>query len=741
MKRIFVSLISLLFAIQIVFAVNPPTRPDEGMWVPVWIENFNYPDMVRLGLKLKADEVYSNTKPSIKDAIVGLGSNEYKPSQGFFCSGVVVSPQGLVFTNHHCGYDAVQQVSTLEHDYLTNGFWATKLSEEIPIDEMTMSFVVRIEDVTGRVLKNVNDSMSISARDKAINKAIKEIENEASEKGKYDVVVKSMFEGNEYYLYVYETYKDIRLVGAPPSAIGKFGGDTDNWMWPRHTGDFSIFRIYTAPDGSPAEYSDKNIPLKPKKYLPVSIKGVEKNDFSMIFGFPGSTHRYITSQGVEQAINQNNPLIVKIRDKKLSIMRSYMDQDPKIKLQYSSKYAQTSNYWKYFIGQTKGLKRWDVYDRKKELENQFMNWVQQDATRQQKYGTCLKEIEDAYNLLAKYNKTMTYLEEALLQGPEFIYFGFDLLQLYSVLKNMENASKDEKAKIEGNAKLIAKNLNEKAEKYFKDYNANVDKDIFISMFEMYINDVPKDQQISTITTLEKKYKGDIKKWADDIYNKSILVDENRFNSFLQNPNLKTLENDLGFQLTISTLSSARSIWQEMAKAEDQQNEGYRKYIAGLREMMPNKAFYPDANSTMRMTYGTVQDYYPADAVHYNYVTTLAGVMEKEDPTNDEFIVPDRLKELYNKKDFGQYADKNGNIVTCFITNNDITGGNSGSGVIDANGNLIGLAFDGNWESMSGDILYETSVQRCISVDIRYVLFIIDKYAGATNLINELTLVK
>lgn len=741
MRKIFASIISLLFAIQIVFAANPPTKPDEGMWIPIWIEKFNYPDMVRLGFKLKADEVYSNTNPSIKDAIVGLGADQYKPSQGFFCSGVIVSPQGLVFTNHHCGYDAVQQVSTLEHDYLTNGFWATKLEEEIPIDEMTMSFVVRIEDVTGRVLKNVNDSMSLSARDKAIRKAIKEIENEASEKGKYDVVVKPVFEGNEYYLHVYETYKDIRLVGAPPSAIGKFGGDTDNWMWPRHTGDFSIFRIYTAPDGSPADYSENNIPLKPKKYLPVSIKGVEKNDFAMIFGFPGSTNRYITSHGVDQAINQNNPLIVNIRDKKLSIMKSYMNQDPKIKLQYSSKYAQTSNYWKYFIGQTKGLKRWDVYDRKKELESQFMNWVQQDATRQQKYGTCLQEIENSYNLLANYNKTMTYIQEALLQGPEFIYFGFDLLQLYSVLKNMENASKDEKAKIEGNAKLIAKNLNEKAEKHFKDYNSTVDKDIFIAMFEMYLKDVPKDQQISAINTLEKKYKGDLKKWADDIYNKSILVDQTRFNNFLQNPNLKTLENDLGFQITTSTLTSLRSMWQEISKAEDLQSEGYRKYIAGLLEMMPNKAFYPDANSTMRMTYGTVQDYYPADAVHYNYVTTLNGVIEKEDPTNDEFIVPDRLKELYNKKDFGQYADKNGNIITCFITNNDITGGNSGSGVIDAEGNLIGLAFDGNWESMSGDILFETSVQRCINVDIRYVLFIIDKYAGATNIINELTLVK
>lgn len=741
MRKIFASIISLLFAIQIVFAANPPTKPDEGMWIPIWIEKFNYPDMVRLGFKLKADEVYSNTNPSIKDAIVGLGADQYKPSQGFFCSGVIVSPQGLVFTNHHCGYDAVQQVSTLEHDYLTNGFWATKLEEEIPIDEMTMSFVVRIEDVTGRVLKNVNDSMSLSARDKAIRKAIKEIENEASEKGKYDVVVKPVFEGNEYYLHVYETYKDIRLVGAPPSAIGKFGGDTDNWMWPRHTGDFSIFRIYTASDGSPADYSENNIPLKPKKYLPVSIKGVEKNDFAMIFGFPGSTNRYITSHGVDQAINQNNPLIVNIRDKKLSIMKSYMNQDPKIKLQYSSKYAQTSNYWKYFIGQTKGLKRWDVYDRKKELESQFMNWVQQDATRQQKYGTCLQEIENSYNLLANYNKTMTYIQEALLQGPEFIYFGFDLLQLYSVLKNMENASKDEKAKIEGNAKLIAKNLNEKAEKHFKDYNSTVDKDIFIAMFEMYLKDVPKDQQISAINTLEKKYKGDLKKWADDIYNKSILVDQTRFNNFLQNPNLKTLENDLGFQITTSTLTSLRSMWQEISKAEDLQSEGYRKYIAGLLEMMPNKAFYPDANSTMRMTYGTVQDYYPADAVHYNYVTTLNGVIEKEDPTNDEFIVPDRLKELYSKKDFGQYADKNGNIVTCFITNNDITGGNSGSGVIDAEGNLIGLAFDGNWESMSGDILFETSVQRCINVDIRYVLFIIDKYAGATNIINELTLVK
>lgn len=740
MKRFFASLLLLLFVTQASFGLKPPTRPDEGMWIPVWIEELNYPEMARLGIKLSAEEVYSNTQPSIKDAIVGLGTRTYTPNLGFFCSGVVVSPQGMVFTNHHCGYDAIQKVSTLENDYLTHGFWASKLEEEIPIEGMTMSFVVKIEDVTARILRDIDDSMSYSSREKAINKAKKGIENEASEKGKYTAVVKPMFEGNEYYLYVYETYKDIRLVGTPPNAIGKFGGDTDNWMWPRHTGDFSIFRIYTAPDGSPAEFSKNNVPLKPKKYLPVSNQGVEKDDFAMIFGFPGSSNRYLTSDGVNIAINESNPLIVNIRDKKLEIMRSYMNKDPKIKLQYASKYAQISNYWKYYIGQTKGLKRWDVYNRKKELENQFINWVQQDQNRQQKYGTCLQEIKESYELIQNYNKTITYLEEAILQGPEFIYFGFDFLQLYALLKNLDNVDKNDKPKIEANIKLIAKDLSEKAKKHFKDYNVNVDKDIFIAMFEMYTSELPKEQQISAIKTLEKKYKGDIKRWADDIYRKSILVDETRLDNFLQNPKLKTLENDLGFQITLNTLSSLREIWQEMSRAEAKQKEGYRKYIAGLREMMPEKAFYPDANSTMRMTYGTVQDYFPADAVHYDFITTLKGVMEKEDPTNEEFIVPDKLKELYKSKDFGPYVDKNGNIITCFITNNDITGGNSGSPVIDANGHLIGLAFDGNWESMSGDILFETSVQRCINVDIRYVLFIIDKYAGATNILNELTII-
>lgn len=736
-KGILVFVLGILSYVFVpIFANNPP---DEGMWLPIWIEKYNYADMQRLGLKLKPEQLYSTSQPSIKDAIVGLGNVEYG-IQMFFCTGEVVSPKGLILTNHHCAYDAIQSLSTVEKDYLTNGFWATKFEEELPIEGMTVSFLIRIEDVTEQVLKDVTDQMSEEEREFQINKAIKRIEKEASEKGKYDVHVKSFFDGNEYYLYVYQTYKDVRLVGAPPSSIGKFGGDTDNWMWPRHTGDFTFLRVYSAPDGSPASFDKNNIPLVPKHYLPISLQGVQKGDFTMIFGFPGNTDRYLSSYGIEFQLTYHNPAVIKIRDTKLNILRSFMNSDKQIELQYASKYASSSNYWKYFIGQSKGLRLHDVQNRRKALEDEFMKWVEQDPKRKEKYGNIFADLQKGYEQLKTTGLYLKYLEEAVFQGPEFIYFSFGAYQLYGTLKSAEGASKDQKQKIQSQIQDIAQNFQKKVTKHFKNYNAEVDKQLFIALMKMTYEAIPADVRPDIFNKALKKHKGSFEGWANEVFSKSIFVNEQKLLNFLNNPSLKVMENDPGWQITLSMIQFIRNIYSEYQKIEQSINRANRLFVEGLRLMYPDKKFYPNANSTMRMTYGKVIDYYPADAVHYDYITTIHGIFEKEDPSNKEFIVDPKLKELYQKKDYGRYAMKDGNLPVCFITDNDITGGNSGSPVINAHGHLVGVAFDGNWESMSGDIQYEPSVQRTICVDIRYVLFVVDKFAGARNLIEEMTII-
>jgi len=698
------------------------TRADEGMWLPLFIERLNYVDMQKMGCHLTAEEIYSVNHSSLKDAIVQFGNG---------CTGEVISNEGLVITNHHCGLGSIQANSTVEHDYLTNGFWAKSKDEELTNDGLTVTFLVRIEDVTQQILGTLSDTMSEATRTKKIEEISNKLKAEATKDTKYDASVKSFFDGNEFYLFVYEIFKDIRLVGAPPTSIGDFGGDTDNWMWPRHTGDFSMFRVYTGTDGKPAEFSKNNIPLKPKYSLPISISGYKTDDFAMIMGYPGTTDRFLTSFGVKLALEQSNPSIVKIREKKLALIKADMDASPAVRIQYASKYQMTSNYWKYYIGQSKGLVHLKIYDAKKTIEDNFTTWVNSSKSNKEKYGEALTDIANAYTELTKYTKTRYYYTEGLLRGCEIIGFAGKFENLY----NEYCKDKPDNDKI---TKAIA-TLKSTAARYFKDYNAPTDQKLFAAMLELFYSDISPENYPDIFNTISKKYKNDFTKFATDVFLKSMFADEKKTGAFITNPDKKQLENDPGFKIMLSVMKKYREVNAKITIANNTLSKGNRLYVAGLKAMNPDKKYYPNANSTMRLTYGKILDYYPADAVHYDYFTTLKGVIDKEDSTNEEFIVPAKLKQLYQNKDYGKYAE-NGEMKVCFLTNNDITGGNSGSPVINGDGQLIGLAFDGNWEAMTNNIVYNPELQRTICVDIRYVLFIIDKYAGATNLIKEMNIV-
>ncbi|MFN2430548.1 MAG: S46 family peptidase, partial [Cryomorphaceae bacterium] len=587
-------------------------------------------------------------------------------------------------------------------------------------------------DVTADVLSAIEGIESESERDAAISEISKSLAEKAEEGTHYKAQVKSFYAGNEFYLFVYESFPDVRLVGAPPSSVGKFGGDTDNWMWPRHTGDFSLFRVYSGPDGMPAEYSEDNIPLKPKHSLPISLDGVEEGDFTMTFGYPGSTDRYLTSFGIEQAITKKNPAVVEIRDAKLKALKADMKESDAVRLKYASKYASIANYWKYFIGQTEQLKALDVKGKKAQLEADFNKWANADPKRKEKYGNALKLIEEAYQQTDNTILSSTYVVEAGILGADAILFAYRTnRQLQAYMEAEDREKKDE----------LKESLIAGAKEFFEEVNISTDKKLFAVTQDMYYQNVSEDQQPQYLKENGSKYAGKWMKFADKTYSKSIFTDMERMKSFLDKPKEKTLENDPMLAVANDLFEIYRGGSEQNAEAIDKMARGNRLFQAGLREMMPEKEFYPDANSTMRASFGNVRSYEPKDGVTYNYYTTLEGVMDKEDPEDDEFIVPDKLSELYREKDYGRYADKNGTLPVNFIHTNDITGGNSGSPVINGKGELIGLAFDGNWEAMSGDINFEPSVQRTISVDIRYVLFMMDKYAGATNLIDELNLVK
>lgn len=709
----------LIIFISLVIFANPfSLKADEGMWLPLFIERLNNVDLQTQGCHLTPQEIYSVNNASLKDAIIQFGGG---------CTGEVVSSNGLIFTNHHCGFGSIQSLSSVDHDYLTNGFWAYRLQEELPVEGLTARFLVSISDVTASALADLKMIMSEDARNAQIRSNIAKIEkNAVSGKGQ-EARVASFFNGNEYYLFIYKVYRDVRLVGTPPVSIGKFGGDTDNWMWPRHTGDFSIFRIYADADNEPANYSAGNIPFHPKKYLPISIKGYKENDFTMIMGYPGTTDRYATSYTIDWATEINNPAIVKIRTKKLEIMREDMDADQAIYIKYASKYAGTANYWKFFRGQARDLKRLHIADRKRELEEQFATWIQEDQLRFGVYRSTLLNISKAYGSINKYELAVRYNQEAINRGCEIISFSRQMNNLAEIMENKFDTV-DQKPLVD---KLLLSSV-----KYFKDYNAPTDQKLLAAMLELYFNDVPPSQQPPYIKELNSRYKGNFAAYSEFVFEKSIFASQQKYESFLAHPSYKKLRNDPVWILQKAFAANAAVIDSILKPSQDMLSVARRQFVKGIREMQPDKKFAPDANSTMRFTYGKVLNYSPADGVEYDYVTTLKGIMDKSRLDNRDYIIPAKLEELYNSGDFGPY-DEDGKMIVAFLTNNDITGGNSGSPVMNANGELLGLAFDGNWEAMSGNYAFEPELQRTICVDIRYVLFIIDKYAGAKNLIDEL----
>jgi len=723
-----------LLSFLLVFALALPAFANEGMWLPLLLGR-NYEDMKAHGLQLSPEQIYDVNNGSLKDAIVSFGG---------FCTGEIISSQGLILTNHHCGYGQIQSHSSTEHDYLTDGFWAYEKSQELPNEGLFVRFLVRMEDVTNRVLDGLNDDMTEDERAKAIAEIGKTIAAEATEGNHYDANVQTFFHGNEFYLFVYETFNDIRLVGAPPSSVGKYGGDTDNWMWPRHTGDFSMFRVYADKDGMPAEYSEDNVPLTPKHHLPVNVTGVKDGDFTMVMGYPGSTDRYLTSWGVKEQIELYGPAVVRVRDLKLEIMKKYMEADAATRIQYASKYARVSNYWKYYIGQTEQLQSNHVFDKKQAIEKKFSTWVNADESRKAKYGKVLEMFAEAYSETNKSVTSGVYAREAGITGPELALQGLRFgrtMKAYFQAKAMMEASEDEETKTQMGDRLnaIIDALKANGEEFFKDYNPNLDREMTAGLLELYYNDIPKAQHPEVLTAIADSFDGDFKAYADSLFASSFMASMESYMAFLENPVDSLMDADMGIALGEGMYAAYMGA-NDNAEVDDKLEKAYRLFTAGLREMNPNKNYYPDANSTMRLTYGTVGDYDARDAVHYSHYTTSEGILEKKDNDDPEFVVPAKLETLIKTQDYGNYANEEGELPVCFIHNTDITGGNSGSPVINARGELIGTAFDGNWEAMSGDINFEPEIQRTISVDIRYTLFIIDKYAGAQNLIDEMTIV-
>jgi hypothetical protein len=714
MKKLTFILVSVFYF----FSVYATTPPDEGMWLPMFIKDYNYEQMQKLGLNLTPEQLYDINNSSLKDAIVQLG--------GGFCTGEMISKDGLMLTNHHCGYQFIFNHSTEEHDYLKEGFWAMSKEEELPNEGFSVNFLIRMEDVTAVVLDSLKEGVSDATRKKAIEKAITKLKKDNSESGKYTVEVKPFFEGNEYYMFVYLTYKDVRLVGAPPSDIGKFGGDTDNWMWPRHTGDFSLFRVYTAPDGSPATYSEENIPLQPKHFLPVNIQGIDKGDYAMIWGYPGSTERFMTSFEVLNTMNIINPPLTFACDMILPVMNDAINASDRIRLLYADDFAGLSNMWKMKKGETLSLKRLNVVDKKTAQEQVLQNWIAQDSARMEKYENTLAEIEEVCNNLNPMTLKSYMYANITLTTSKTLLFPF-----IANVKLGEDEKKFTQDKIE--------KFKTKYHELITDTDYETEMQLILASLKLW-KTLPVENQPTIFEYINKNYNGDLSLFVKAIAENSIFSSEDNFNKYLKKPSAKVFDNDPLIKYYQSIFAVVVANQSGYLGYNNKLSAARHNYLAAIKEMETEKALYPDANSTMRVTYGQVLDYYPQEAVYYNWFTTTDGILPKEIPNDPEFDVPAKLKELIVAKDYGRYG-KDGVLNVCFLTNNDITGGNSGSPVINANGELIGCAFDGNWEALSSNIIYNPDLQRCICVDIRYVMFVIDKVGGAGYLLDEMTIVE
>ena len=694
-------------------------KADEGMWLPYALNGQNLAEMQAMGCKLTAEQIFSFNQPSIKDAIVQFGGG---------CTGEIISPEGLLLTNHHCGLSYVQKHSSVEHDYLTDGFWANDKSQELPNPGLSVLFLNHVEDVTEAVLKDVTAETSESERESIIEENSKKLTKERKGDRKVRIEIVPFYSGNQYILFEYDEYKDVRLVCCPPWGIGKFGADTDNWTWPRHKGDFNIFRVYTAPDGSPAEYSANNIPMKSKWYLPINLSGVKPGDYAMILGYPGSTDRYSTSYTVKNVIEEEGPAIIDCRTTKLDNYRKHMDADQEVFIKYASKQASVSNYWKYYIGQVKQLKRNHVYERRLAQEEDFVNWVNADPARKAEYGNIFEGIEQKWRILDEIEKSFVYHREAGWNGGEAIAFSRRFMRVNKMIED-----KADKADI----KAAAEKMQAQVDAFFKDYDMALDQDVTAALLSLFYKNVTADLLPHDVILIGLNNDGDFTKWVAKAFEKSIFTDKARLEKWISRP--KSLDKDPIFALSMNIIESYQNLYARYEEAQNLGNAGERLYMKGLMEMQQDRNFYPDANFTMRLTYGTVEPYKAADAVTYNYYTTMDGVMAKYVPGNWEFDIPQDVRDLVAAKDYGRYANENGELVVNFITTNDITGGNSGSPVIDGEGNLIGLAFDGNWEAMSGDLSFEQKVQRTICMDARYLLWCIEKVGKCDNIIKELVI--
>ena len=722
MKKLLVTVfISLSFLLK--------SFADEGMWLPLLLGQQVYNDMVKRGLKLSKEQLYSINKTSIKDAIVIFGGG---------CTGEIVSNKGLIFTNHHCGYDAIANASKVEHNYLRDGFYAKNNGEEIPAEGVSVQFLLSIQDVTLQVLDSLK-GMTGSERAQRQARVLNNLNAKYSDASQnIEARISSLFKGNQFLVFVYQRYNDVRLVGTPPESIGKFGGDTDNWEWPRHTGDFSVFRVYTGKDGKTANFSLDNIPMVPKWFLPVSIKGFKDGDYAMIYGYPGGTNRYETSFGVKQKIDIDNPTLVKLRDMRLKHMFEQMKNDDAVKLQLASSYAGIANYWKFFDGETKQLIKYDVFTQKKKSEEGFISWTKGKP----EYEPIFSEWEKAYEAWRPFSKHRMFINEGI--------FGSPLSAFAAGLQQVEMAMV-QPGKTLADVKKAMASVEKAREEFIKDENKTSDQNILGDVTRMFYQDVDQTQHpIDFYRTLSEKFGSlsddqTFKKYAAHIFQNTMIFDDAKWYAFVANPDAVTLQNDPAFAHAITFLVNYQSKYAPKSlQFNTKNNELGRLYLKGILEMDPEKAkkMYPDATFTMRVSFGNVKSYRPRDGVFYDYVCTMDGVLQKYKKGDYEFDLPNNLLELAQKKDFGQYIDKQKNdLVIAFITTNDITGGNSGSPVLDAHGNLIGLAFDGNYEALSHKIAFDKDLNRTICVDVRYILWCIDKLGGASHLINELKLVK